>query len=82
LVSDFDAQGISPHGPLSVPDFQFPESTEDGIHCAGLVNARFAMTRRAFALEFGLSTALAIVLGTMLSIGAVYLADHYLSWLI
>jgi hypothetical protein len=42
----------------------------------------FAMTRRAFALEFGLSTALAIVLGIMLSIGAVYLVDHYLSWLI
>jgi hypothetical protein len=40
------------------------------------------MTRRAFALEFGLSTALAIVLGIMLSIGAVYLVDHYLSWLI
>ncbi len=40
------------------------------------------MTRRAFALEFILSTALAIVLGTLLSIGAVYLADRYLSWLI
>jgi uncharacterized protein involved in exopolysaccharide biosynthesis len=40
------------------------------------------MTRRAFALEFGLSTALALVLGILLSIGAVYLADHYLTWLI
>jgi hypothetical protein len=36
------------------------------------------MTRRAFALEFGLSTALAIALGILLSIGAVYLTDHYL----
>jgi hypothetical protein len=40
------------------------------------------MTRKAFALEFGLPTALAIVLGTLLSIGAVHLVDHYLSWLI
>ena len=40
------------------------------------------MTRRAFALEFGLPTALAIVLGILLSIGAVHLADRYINWLI
>jgi hypothetical protein len=42
----------------------------------------FAMTRRPFASEFILSTALAIVLGTLLSIGAVYLADRYLGTVI
>jgi hypothetical protein len=37
------------------------------------------MTRRAFALEFGLPTALAIVLGVLLSVGAVYLFDYLLT---
>ena len=61
--------------PLFVPDFQFPESTEGGIHCDGAGQARFAMTSKTFAQEFVLPTALAIVLGVLLSIGAVYLID-------
>ena len=40
------------------------------------------MTGKAIALEFVLPTALAIALGILLSIGAVYLADHYLGYLI
>jgi hypothetical protein len=40
------------------------------------------MTRRVITVEFVLPTALAIVLGILLSIGAVYLADDYLGWLI
>ncbi len=36
------------------------------------------MTRKGIALEFVLPTALAIALGILLSIGAVYLLDHYL----
>jgi hypothetical protein len=37
-----------------------------------------AMTRKMITLEFVLPTALAIALGILLSIGAVYLTDHYL----
>jgi hypothetical protein len=36
------------------------------------------MTGKVITLEFILPTVLAIVLGILLSIGAVYLADHYL----
>jgi hypothetical protein len=36
------------------------------------------MIAKMIAFEFVLPTALAIALGTVLSIGAVYLADHYL----
>jgi hypothetical protein len=36
------------------------------------------MTRKAITLEFVLPTALAIALGILLSIGAVYLTDLYL----
>jgi hypothetical protein len=37
------------------------------------------MTSKAFAREFALPTALAIVLGVLLSIGAIYLLDHVLT---
>ena len=37
------------------------------------------MTGKVITLEFVLPTALAIVLGVLLSMGAVYLADRYLS---
>jgi hypothetical protein len=39
------------------------------------------MTGKVITLEFVVPTALAIVLGILLSIGGVYLADHYLGWL-
>jgi hypothetical protein len=37
------------------------------------------MASEAFAREFVLPTALAIVLGVLLSIGAIYLLDHLLA---
>jgi hypothetical protein len=37
------------------------------------------MAGEAFAREFVLPTALAIVLGVLLSIGAIYLLDHLLA---
>jgi hypothetical protein len=37
-----------------------------------------AMTRKVIALEFVVPTLLAVVLGTVLSIGAVHLTDKYL----
>jgi hypothetical protein len=36
------------------------------------------MTHKVITLEFVIPTVLAIALGIMLSIGAVYLIDHYL----
>jgi hypothetical protein len=36
------------------------------------------MTHKSITLEFVVPTVLAIALGIVLSIGAVYLADHYL----
>jgi hypothetical protein len=36
------------------------------------------MTHKVITLEFVVPTILAIVLGVVLSIGAVHLADHYL----
>ena len=36
------------------------------------------MTRKAITVEFVVPTALAIALGIMLSVGAVYLTDRYL----
>jgi hypothetical protein len=36
------------------------------------------MTRKVIAVEFVVPTALAIAIGIMLSIGAVYLTDRYL----
>jgi hypothetical protein len=39
------------------------------------------MTGKLISLGFILPTALAIGLGILLSIGAVFLADHYLGWL-
>jgi|HubBroStandDraft_6_1064221.scaffolds.fasta_scaffold243433_4 hypothetical protein len=43
------------------------------------------MTRKVITLEFVLPTVVAIVLGILLSIGAVYLTEHFLSvvdWLV
>jgi hypothetical protein len=65
-------------GSFRAPCFPFPDSAEDGMHCAGYVKARIAMTGKVITLEFILPTVLAIVLGILLSMGAVYLADHYL----
>jgi hypothetical protein len=62
-------------------DFQFTESTEGGIHYVGVGQSEFAMTGKLISLGFILPTALAIGLGILLSIGAVYLADHCLGWL-
>jgi hypothetical protein len=36
------------------------------------------MTHKVITLEFVVPTLLAIVLGILLSVGAVYLTDHYL----
>jgi hypothetical protein len=59
--------------------FHFPDSAEAGIHGAGVGQSElFAMTGKVITLEFVLPTLLAIVLGILLSIGAVYLADRYL----
>ena len=44
------------------------------------------MTRKVITLEFVLPTVVAIVLGILLSIGAVYLTEHFLGsvvdWLV
>ena len=57
--------------------FPIPEAAGSGIHFAG--QRRSAMTSNAFAREFVLPTALAIVLGVLLSIGAIYLLDHLMA---
>lgn len=40
------------------------------------------MTGKVITFEFVLPTALAILLGVLLSMGAVYLTDHYLGFVI
>ena len=40
------------------------------------------MTSKVITLEFVLPTVLAIVLGILLSIGVVYLTEHYLGFVI
>lgn len=52
------------------------------MDCVGQVKARIAMTGKVIALEFVLPTALAIALGVLLSIGAIYLTDRYLGSII
>ena len=75
-------KGLVLTGCFSELGFQFPESTEGGMHCAGQVKARIAMTGKVIALEFVLPTALAIALGVLLSIGAIYLTERYLGSII
>jgi hypothetical protein len=61
-----------------VLNFQFPDSAE-GVHLAlGVGQSEFAMTHKVITLEFIVPTVLAIVLGILLSMGAIYLTDHYL----
>ena len=56
--------------------FHFPDSAEAGIHGAGVGQSElFAMTGKVITLEFVLPTVLAIVLGILFSIGAVYVVD-------
>ena len=58
------------------PGFHFPDSAEAGIHGVGVGQSElFAMTGKVITLEFVLPTVLAIVLGILLSIGAVYVVD-------
>lgn len=60
--------------------FQFPDSAEGGHLSCGVGQSEFelAMTHKVITLEFVVPTVLAIVLGILLSIGAVYLTDRYL----
>jgi hypothetical protein len=56
--------------------FHFPDSAEAGIHGAGVGQSElFAMTGKVITLEFVLPTVLAIILGVLFSIGAVYVVD-------
>jgi hypothetical protein len=69
--------------PLAAALARIPDSTRKvAFFVRGESERDFAMTRRAINVEFVLPTALAMVLGILLSIGAVYLADDHLSWLI
>jgi hypothetical protein len=58
--------------------FQFPDSAESGFLGWGRSKRVSAMTHKRIALEFVVPTVLAIALGIVLSIGAVYLIDNYL----
>jgi hypothetical protein len=60
--------------------FQFPDSAEGGHLPYGVGQSEFelAMTHKLFTLEFVVPTVLAIALGILLSIGAVYVIDRYL----
>src|ERR1700674_5618421 len=58
--------------------FQFPDSAEGGLLAWGRSKRVSAMTHKVIALEFVVPTALAIALGIVLSIGAVYLTDKCL----
>jgi hypothetical protein len=59
--------------------FQFPDSPEGGLLAWGRSKRVSAMTHKAITLEFVVPTVFAIVLGIVLSIGAVYLIDNYLA---
>jgi hypothetical protein len=59
--------------------FQFPDSAEGGLLAWGRSKRVSAMTHKAITLEFVVPTVFAIVLGVVLSIGAVYLIDNYLA---
>jgi len=63
---------------LSALSFQFPDSAEGGFLARGRSKRVSAMTHKVITLEFVVPTVLAIALGIMLSIGAVYLIDNYL----
>jgi hypothetical protein len=60
--------------------FQFPDSAEGGhlAHGVGQSEFELAMTHRVITLEFVVPTVVAIALGILLSMGAVYLTDRYL----
>jgi hypothetical protein len=60
--------------------FQFPDSAEGGHLACGVGQSEFelAMTHRVITLEFVVPTVVAIALGILLSMGAVYLTDRYL----
>jgi hypothetical protein len=60
--------------------FQFPDSAEGGHLACGVGQSEFelAMTHKVITLEFVVPTVLAIALGILLSMGAVYLTDRYL----
>jgi hypothetical protein len=60
--------------------FQFPDSAEGGHLSCGVGQSEFelAMTHKVITLEFVVPTVLAIALGILLSIGAVYVIDRYL----
>jgi hypothetical protein len=64
--------------PVHTLSFQFPDSAEGGLLAWGRSKRVSAMTHKVFALEFVVPTVLAIALGIVLSIGAVYLIDNYL----
>jgi hypothetical protein len=78
--------GFSPAADMLSPPrqiffkFQFPDSAEGGLLPCGVGQSEFelAMTHRVITLEFVVPTVLAIALGVLLSIGAVYLTDRYL----
>jgi hypothetical protein len=56
----------------------FPDSGEGGHLADGVRQSELAMTRKMLTLEFVVPTVVAIALGFLLSIGAVYLTDRYL----
>jgi hypothetical protein len=60
--------------------FQFPDSAEGGLLLCGVGQSEFelAMTHRVITLEFVVPTVVAIALGILLSMGAVYVTDRYL----
>lgn len=58
---------------------QFPDSDDDGIiRPRGRSKRVSAMTRKVIAFEFVVPTVLAVALGFVLSIGAVFLTNKYL----
>jgi hypothetical protein len=66
----------TPADSLRTPRFHFPDSAEAGIHSTGVGQSElFAMTGKVITLEFVVPTVLAIVLGILFSIGAVYVVD-------
>jgi hypothetical protein len=64
--------------PLQTLGCQFPDSAEGGLLAWGRSKRVSAMTRKMITVEFVVPTVLAIALGIVLSIGAVYLIDSYL----
>jgi hypothetical protein len=63
--------------PLHTPSCQFPDSAEGGLLAWGRSKRVSAMTHKVI-LDYVVSTVLAIGLGMLLSVGAVYLIDNYL----